>query len=89
MSENVYLVICEIGDCNPAIDWACASFETACAAADDVANGLIGENPKHLWIRQKIKMYNAYIIDVWCTNRDFSVESPYATVKIYGMPLMC
>ena len=88
MPKNVYLVICGIGDCNPEIDWACASFETACAAADNIANDIIIENPKHLWIRQKTKMYNAYIIDVWCTNRDFSGESPYATVKIYCMPLM-
>jgi hypothetical protein len=86
MPDTVYLVICELKGCKPVIDWACASFETAYAAAQQVFQTLDAPYGGYLWKYKETQVaHRELYIDVYVTCGQ--VEKPYATIKVKAMPL--
>lgn len=86
MPDTAFFVICELRGCKPAIEYACASFETAYAIAQQVYRTLEAPYGGYLWKYKEIQVaHRELYIDVYFTHE--AKEEHYATIKVKAMPL--
>lgn len=89
MPEKIYLVICELNGCKPTIDWACASFETAFAAAHDLIRTFDPPYDSKLVFRREEQVgHHELYIWIDSVSQTTFKEKAYAKISVKEMPLM-